>query len=652
MQTHKGGTRSNQAWLEGDIESCTVSIARDMEAAVIALTHDEDSTGYVAKFLASQAELLLALVRWLCDNYATSVPANQEYLRLCATIMRSVVTCLKPVLAFENAIQSPGRLVRGLLGALVMAVEFVYMSGKEDISISRKTPHGTSRGDVFADVALVGLGFLPVLCSLTQKEEYSNLAVAAINLLIKGFLAPQRWFPIVQRDFPLQLALSRMRLHKGTEFPRVMLNLCLSLSCARVGGELLVAAGFFTHLMQLSQELQVADDSSIDMEGPFAVWQKHKRQQEGLWGFGVSVVTALVRSCGDEDVAEKAYAYFAMEKDRMLAALRAPISFVDPLGRKKAKLQHPHTSLAALQQTQRIVALICELSAHYSPWIRCFEDSILQYGNMTVHLLAFIAKEGSTRPGGLRIDGSVSCQPLHREERSAHVRPCIVGSNCAWFSVAAKGCILRDKQRHSSSSRSPSPTRTSSPMRLSSSPSSATMLVKTSGSGGTQPPCTEYSDQIAMNVYKLAAVLLRFLCKQAQQAVSRVSADGPPDFLHFPSLPAPDILHNLQVSPCRCSLFYSLQQLVNFILRYFCFDDGPVLNPQDQAMAIIIDVCVSRSGKALDPQVRDFCLLLMGILEKSLCLEICLWRTCDISPVPLRTDDFSREHKALIAGMI
>lgn len=71
---------------------------------------------------------------------------------------------------------------------------------------------------------------------------------------------------------------------------------------------------------------------------------------------------------------------------------------------------------------------------------------------------------------------------------------------------------------------------------------------------------------------------------------------------------------------------------------------------QDQVGAVLIEVLRARAGQAVQGAVKDVCLLLTSILEKSLYLAVSVSRSCGLTPHPLRVDDFGKEFRALLTG--
>lgn len=71
---------------------------------------------------------------------------------------------------------------------------------------------------------------------------------------------------------------------------------------------------------------------------------------------------------------------------------------------------------------------------------------------------------------------------------------------------------------------------------------------------------------------------------------------------------------------------------------------------QDQAIAIVTELCEANRLERIDYQVQDICCLLLQIMEMALYLELCVLQICGIRPVLGRVEDFSKELKLLIRG--
>lgn len=59
---------------------------------------------------------------------------------------------------------------------------------------------------------------------------------------------------------------------------------------------------------------------------------------------------------------------------------------------------------------------------------------------------------------------------------------------------------------------------------------------------------TRFTEMVAVQIYRIAFLIMKFLCSQAKEAVQRAGELEFVDLAHFPELPMPDILHGLQVT--------------------------------------------------------------------------------------------------------
>lgn len=86
------------------------------------------------------------------------------------------------------------------------------------------------------------------------------------------------------------------------------------------------------------------------------------------------------------------------------------------------------------QEVQHVVLLLSELAKYQQTWRRTSPESILEFEEMSLHLLAYISREGLFRPGTFH--GShlgISCHPVLKEEITSHTRPAIVGCGLSWL---------------------------------------------------------------------------------------------------------------------------------------------------------------------------------------------------------------------------
>ncbi|KAJ7540471.1 hypothetical protein O6H91_10G016600 [Diphasiastrum complanatum] len=607
------------AWTQSNLQECVVNLCNVLEKEMVAMGPLKRGDHNMSKFVLVQAQLLLILFQWLRNRVSLGFVHGCEWFKICARVVRTSVVCLRHALETSESFHQENVPVKSLLAVFLIALELMYSEKRRDGSqenSTQSTSSGQGLGGAFVDITLAGLEFLPFLCSASDVKAYEFLSLAAINLLIKGFLASSTWLPIVHKEFPTKRAISRLSL-SDVDAANALLQLCLTFSRAKKSAEMLHSAGFIDHFLVLSQQLR--EDSSFvasDSAGPFSIWHKRPRQQ-GLWGLGVAVVTAMVHVLANNDInssiVDSAFRFFRVESCRMLGALHTPYSINDSEGKKRARFQHPQTSLSSLQETQYVIALICELVHYHVLWENALQDAASTLREMAIHLLAYIAREGLARPSSYTSAGLaliVICPPQNKEEIIAQSRAPIVGSTSAWFAVAARGSVSNSKKVIPRLSSHSSP---SSPLRKNSSFSTA-VVVFDNAKADFSVAYSEYSDKVAFCVYSIASLLLTFICTEVQQAIQ--DSEGQiPNVSRFPELPAPEILHGLQ----------------------------------DQVMAVLTEIC-SAGGDKMAKEVHHVCYLLLGILEKTLYLEACLFHIYGICPLSLRSDDFSREYKALLTA--
>jgi len=71
---------------------------------------------------------------------------------------------------------------------------------------------------------------------------------------------------------------------------------------------------------------------------------------------------------------------------------------------------------------------------------------------------------------------------------------------------------------------------------------------------------------------------------------------------------------------------------------------------QDQAVAVVPELCGSNKSGYINPEVQSVCLLLLQIMEMALYLEFCILKICGRSPVLWRVEEFLKEVKLLSKG--
>ncbi|XP_034903355.1 uncharacterized protein [Populus alba] len=121
---------------------------------------------------------------------------------------------------------------------------------------------------------------------------------------------------------------------------------------------------------------------------------------------------------------------------------------------------------------------------------------------------------------------------------------------------------------------------------------------------------------VALHIYRISFLLLKYLCMETEGAAKRSEEVGFADLTQIPELPMLEILHGLQ----------------------------------DQAVAIVPELCGSNKSRYINSEIQSVCLLLPPIMEIALYLEFCVLQICGRSPVLGRVEEFSKEVKLLSKG--
>ncbi|KAF6154836.1 hypothetical protein GIB67_033865 [Kingdonia uniflora] len=410
---------------------------------------------------------------------------------------------------------------------------------------------------------LSSLGLLPILCDCVEAPEYCTLSLAIIDYLLKSYLTYDTWFPIIQNHLHLRVLIQKLLEKESVVSIPIILKFLLSLARIRGGAEMLVSANFFSAFKIVISHL-------IDEKRVISFQDNKDEQPSQIWGLGLAIVAAMVHSLGDStssvDLVDIMIPYFFSEKTYLmfyhLNALDIPSVDHD---KKRPRSQKQVTSLTALKETEQTLMLICVLAKSKNLWIKVMKETVSQLRERCIHILAFISR------GVHRIGESPSrtisllCPPILKNDIELNRSPSFVNSKQGWFSTMAK---------------------------------------------------TSFTDTVAIQMYRIALLLLNFLCLQVKETTKRAEEVGYIDLAHFPELPMPEILHYLQ----------------------------------DHAIVIVTELCQADKLKEKQPVILEVCLLLLQIMEKSLYLEHCVSHTCEIRPVLGRVEDFSKEIKMFMHG--
>ncbi|KFK30471.1 hypothetical protein AALP_AA7G265400 [Arabis alpina] len=542
-----------------------------------------DPPKIVFDILTAQADLLSRLLKSAKKNLPLST---------CALVLRNAGPGLKVLGSMRHSNAILKKTINLLLEVLLLVVGF----GSD--------PNSSGMGLVvpakdFAEISDATVGLLPLLCNFMGNPEYLTLCLTTVDLILRNFLTPETWFPIIQSHLRLQHVILQLHDNKSLASISAIMKFLLTISQVHGGAQMLLNSGFFSTLRALFIDLPDGMSTLVSDNVKGSLLEKTEKPQH-IWGIGLAVVTAMVHSLGTvsagSDIVESVISYFFLEKGYMISYYLAAPGFPSD-GRVKARpqTQQTWTSLAHLRETEHTLVMMCALASHSRSWVKIMKEMDSPLREMSIHLLAFISKGAQRLRESQSQTSHLLCPPLVKEEFDSCKRPPFINSKHGWFALAPLVCVGKPK---------PAPV------------SISTALV-IRGQTTEQPgsvPQSHFSDSVAVQIYRVASLLLNFLCLQAEGVVKRADEVGYVDLAHFPELPELEILHGLQ----------------------------------DQATAIVAELCDNHRSKEVPGEVNKLCLLLLQMTEMSLYLELCVVQVCRIHPVFGRVDNFSKDFKKLV----
>ncbi|KAK9287536.1 hypothetical protein L1049_015957 [Liquidambar formosana] len=548
-----------------------------------------DASEDILNYLAAQVELILHLSRSVQKSLS---------LPVCILVLKTSGSGLRVLCDFRPSVAGVKTTMKLLLMLLLSSVEFGYFS----LRLGEETDESV---EDFAEVSNVSLGLLPILCNCVKTAEHCNLSLTTIDLILRGFLTPNTWFPIIQKHLHLPHVILKLQDKNCLSSIPIILKFLLTLAQVRGGAEMLLNAGFFSSLRAL-----VADLSD---GGPFSVILNERslsnssdkiEKPQHIWGLSLAVVTAMICSLGDHssciEFVDNVITYFFSEKAYLIFYhLNAPDFPSDDHDKKRARAQKTQISLTALKETEHTLMLMCVLVKHWNSWVKAMKEMDSELRERSIHLLAFISRGNQRLGESPSRTAPLLCPPILKEEFDYYKKPSFVNSRNGWFALSPLGCGSKSK------------------LSAVSSKTTALSIKDQATENNDLVSQTFFSDTTSLQIYRISFFLLKFLCLQAEGAAKRAEEVGFVDLAHFPELPMPEILHGLQ----------------------------------DQAIAIVTELCEANKSKYIQPEIRSICLLLLQILEMSLYLELCVSQICGIRPVLGRVEDFSKEVKLLIKAM-
>ncbi|XP_042430044.1 uncharacterized protein LOC122016720 isoform X2 [Zingiber officinale] len=540
------------------------------------------------RMFTTQQELLLFLSVILFKHGPQKIN-NIHFLPSCILVIKSSSSIIK-VLANTRPL-SPvlRRAVKLLMTLLLKSLEF-----SNHIELSEDNSDVEVK--LLGDASLIQIELLPFLCKYAEDAEYSNLSVASIDIIIRT-LTPKTWFPIIKNHLPLQHIFYNIREINALANVPVFLSFLLTLGQTKGGAEMLSASKFFSPIMVLLSRLH--EDSSLSNnldKNVVSTIDDHKYLQS--WVLSLSIFITVIESLGDnnhyvEDVLVTAQRFFFSEKPYMLSFYFSAMYHLADEHVKKTQL---HT-LTALKLTQHALLLLCLLARYHASWISDMKLMDSELRTTIIHLLAFISKGDQHIKDSPNRFLTVLWQPSTEEEIELHRMPSIIKSKHGWFMLSASSFHAKSTSFDNTIS-------------------SLVVRDKETNSVGCNSQ-SSFSDTIAIHIYEIALLLLKFLCLQAKAAAKRADEVDFVDLACFPELPSPEILHGIQ----------------------------------DQAIAIVSEVCGANKQIPMEPEKESLCLMLLQMLEKSLYLEFSLSQFCGIKPVLGRVEDFSKEIEGLMQAV-
>lgn len=467
-------------------------------------------------FLAAQAELLL----YLMISAHKSLPPS-----VCVLVLKTSAAGLKVLSDFRPLVTAVRSTVKHLLMLLLSAVKF---------SCHNSNLVGEVSVEDMAKISNVSLGLLPILCNRIASAEDCTLSLTTMDLILRNFLTPNTWFPIIQNHLQLQHVILKLQDKKSLESVPIIMKFFLTLARVRQGAEMLINHGFLSSLRFLFAEYLDERSSSVSISNSLSNSSDIMEKPKQIWGLGSAVITAMVQSLGDSsacsDVVENVIPYFFSEKAYMISYyLSAPEFPSDDHDKKRPRAQQRQTSLTDLKETEHTLMLMCVLAKHWNSWVKAMKELDSQLREKSIHLLAFISR-GTQRLGeSSSLSAPLLCPPTLKEEFDCCKKPSFVKSRSGWFALSPLSCVSKPKVSAASIT-------------------STALTIKTQATpNGDHISQSNFSDTIALQIYKITFLLLKFLCLQAECAARRAEEVGFVDLDHFPELPMPEILHGLQV---------------------------------------------------------------------------------------------------------
>lgn len=562
--------------------SCIDHICQCFYDTVESLAPILDASEDILCFLVAQIELLLHLMRSAHKSLS---------LHACALVLKTSASGLKVLGDLRPSVTEVNTTMELLLMLVLSTLEFTCLNSRFGGVTDMESV------EELAKISNATITLLPILCNCITTAEHCTLSLTTMDFILRSFLTPNTWFPIIQSHLQLQHVILKLQDKNSFASIPILLKFFLTLARVRGGAEMLLNSGFLSSLRVLfSEYLDGESFSSINSEGSLSNSSDKSEKPQHIWGLGLAVVTAIIQSLGDSstctDIVDNVIPYFFTEKAYIISYyLNAPDFPSGDPDKKRPRAQRTQTSLAALEETEHTLTLMCVLAKHWNSWVKAMKEMDSQLREKSIHLLAFISR-GTQHHGESAIRGApLLCPPTLKEDFDLCKKAPFIKSKNGWFALSPLGCVSKQKF-------------------------TAVSTALTIKDQANTVPVTQtyFSDAIALQIYRITFLLLKFLSLQAEGATRRAEEVGFVDLAHFPELPMPEILHGLQ----------------------------------DQAVAIVTELCEANRSERIPSEIKGVCCLLLQIMEMALYLELCVVQICGIRPVLGRVEDFSKDLKLLI----
>lgn len=516
LQTLEKETTNRKKNIDHLVRYCIADICRYLHVTIESLAFGLGASDCVLGFLAAQLELLILLIR----SADKTVP-----LSVCALILKTSGSGLKQLGCIQPA-AGANKIINLLLKLLLSSVEY---HDRNSLSDGESDPEYVKN---FAEFSNVMLGLLPILCSLITNAEHCTLALTTLDLILRKFLSSETWLPVLQKHLQLQHLFLKLQDENNFSSVPILMKFFLTLSRVRGGANMLITSGLLSYLQLLFT--QCLDDSTCSQlkynRNNLISGDRAQNYHQLIWKLGLAVITAIVQSLGDGsylDVLDNVMNYFFSEKVYMISYhLNAPDFSPDEHDKKRSRTQRTKTSLSALRDTEQTLLLMCVLARHRNSWTKATKEIDSQLREKCIHMLAFVSRVTNRHGESPVRVAPFICPPNLKEEFDHCKKPSFIHSKSGWFALSPLACGSK-------------PEFTASSMSL---------IVRGQTTDDADPVCpTYFSDKLALHIYTITFLLLKFLCLQAEGAARKAEDVGYVDLAHFPELPMPEILHGLQV---------------------------------------------------------------------------------------------------------